>query len=219
MSAATSEALVTTRYTYRYHNDSMMLLKFLLLGLVILLVLLSVFIFVQLGSEPKPLYFRLNANQQIIDPVALDQKGISDPALLTWVNAMVIDAFSFNYSNTYKQEAKLAPYFSAAAMKVYLDLLATDQDFSSIAANKFVVSIIPKAAPEIIVAKAFRDRFAWQIRVPARIRFTNALMTASQDVVLDFLVWRVPETESPLGITIATFTRNIESRTGSQGIL
>lgn len=216
MSAPTPEALVMTRYTYRYHNDSIILLKFLLLGLVVLLGLLGFFVFVQLGTEPKPLYFQLNANQQIIDPVALDQKGISDPALLNWVNALVIDAFSFNYSNVQKQESKLAQYFSAAAMKVYLELLTTDQDLSSIAANKFVVSITPKAAPEIIVAKAFRDRFAWQIQVPARISFNNALMTASQDVVLNFLVWRVPETESPLGITIATFTRTVESRMGLQ---
>jgi hypothetical protein len=218
MSASTPETLVMTRYTYRYHNDSIMLLKFLLLGLLILLGLLGFFVFVQLGSEPKPLYFQLNANQQIIDPVALDQKGISDPALLNWVNGIVIDAFSFNYSNAHKQETKLAPYFSAAAMKVYLELLSTDQDLSSIEANKFIVSISPKAAPEIVVAKAFRDRFAWQIQVPARISFNNALMTSSQEVVLNFLVWRVPETESPLGITIATFTRTVESRMGLQGI-
>ncbi len=216
-STPTQENLVMTRYTYRYHNDSIVLLKILLLGLVLLLGSLVFFVFVQLAAEPKPLYFQLNANQQIIDPVALDQKGISDTALLNWVNALVIDAFSFNYSNVQKQEAKLATYFSAAAMKVYLELLATDQDLSTIAANRFIVSIVPKAAPEIIVAKAFRDRFAWQIQVPARINFNNALMTASQDVVLNFLVWRVPETESPLGITIATFTRTVESRMGVQG--
>ncbi len=218
MSAAIPENLVTTRYTYRYHNDSIMLLKFLLLGIILLLGLLIFFVFVQFGTEPKPLYFRLNENQQIINPVALDQKSISDAALLNWVNAMVIDAFSFNYSNVQKQESKLTQYFSNAAMKVYLDLLATDQDLSTIAINKLVVSITPKAAPEIIVAKAFRDRYAWQIQIPARINFNNALMTAAQDVVFNILVWRVPETESPLGVIVATFTRTVEYRMGLQGI-
>lgn len=215
---AAADQTTAAKLSYRYNKDSNGLLSLLLLGIILLVIMLIGFIVLQFGSQPKPLHFKLDDNLQIISPVPLDQRGISDAALLNWVNSTVIQAFSFNYSNVEKQQSKLYTYFSEAAMKIYLNLLNTDEDLNSIALNKYVVSITPTATPEIIVAKAFRGRFAWQIRVPARITFSNALKKSSQNVTIDFLVWRVPETESPLGIIIATFTRKVNSRSGAQGI-
>lgn len=210
--------VVTSRFTYKYNKDSRGLLNLLLIGIILLLVMLIVFIVIQFSLQPKPLHFKLDEDLQIIVPAPLDQKGISDAALLNWVNSTLIQAFSFNYSNVDKQESKLYRYFSEAAMKIYMNLLNTDEDLNSISLNQYVVSIVPTAAPEIIVAKAFRGRFAWQIRVPAKINFSNALKRSSQSVVIDFLVWRVPETESPLGVLIATFTRKVTYRSGTQAL-
>lgn len=209
---------IVTRYVYRYHNDSLFALNLLLLGLVGLLLVMIFFIFIQIGTQPKPLHFKLNENMQIIDPVPLDQEGISKAALLNWTNQMLMDAFNFNYSNVQKQESKLNQYFSSVAMKLYLDILNTDEDLKSINDYKFVVSITPKAAPEIIVSKAFQGRYAWQIEVPARITFSNALAKGMQDVIFDFLIWRVSESESDMGIVVATFTRRVVSRVSPQGI-
>jgi|JI9StandDraft_2_1071091.scaffolds.fasta_scaffold22553_2 hypothetical protein len=209
---------VVTRYIYRYHNDSLFTLNVLLLSLIGLLLIMVFFIFIQIGTQPQPLHFKLNTNAQIIDPVPLDQEGISKAALLNWTNEMLMDAFSFNYSNVQKQESKLHQYFSEVAMKIYLDILNTDEDLKNIGNYKFVVSITPKAAPEIIVSKAFQGRYAWQIEIPARITFSNALAKGTQDLIFNFLVWRVPESESDLGIIVATFTRKIVSRMSPQGI-
>ena len=210
---------VTKAYlSYQYNKDSSGLLNILLLGSIVLLIMLVALIVVQYIKQPQPIYFKLNKNLQIIEPVPLNERGISDAALLNWINQTVIQAFSFNYSNVEKQPARLYKYFSEAAMKLYMNLLSTDQDLNSIVANQYVVSITPTAAPEIIVARAFRGRFAWQIRVPARITFSNAIKKSTQTVVIDFLVWRVPETESPIGVLIATFTRKVTYRSGAQGL-
>ncbi|HSX19574.1 MAG TPA: DotI/IcmL family type IV secretion protein [Gammaproteobacteria bacterium] len=216
--ATSSEPSQVTRYTYRYHNDSLKALSVLMLGLVGLIAALGFFIFVQIVSNPRPLHFALNKNLQLIDPVPLDQEGIGTAALLNWVNEFVVKAFSYNYSNIQKQAGKLAPYFSDSALKIYDDLLATDEDFKAVILNQFVVSVVPKTAPEILVGKAFKDRYAWQIEVPVTITFSNALYRAHQDVVFDFLIWRVPETESPLGVTVVTFTHDVKTRSGIQGI-
>lgn len=216
--AQSTEAMTVTRYTYRYHNDSVNVLNILLLALVLLIAILGFFIFVQLGTNPKPMYFKLNAQQQIIDPVPLDQEGIGTAALLNWVNELVMKAFSFNYSNVQKQTAKLTPYLTDQAMQIYNNLLITDEQFQNIQLNKFVLSVIPKQAPEIIVSKAFQDRYAWQIELPVTLLFSNASIKTTQDITLDFLIWRVPETESELGIMVATFTYRITGRSGIQSI-
>lgn len=213
-----NEAMESTKYTYRYHNDSLTVLNVLILGLVGLIASLGVFMFLQFVSKPKAVHFPLDAELQIIKPVPLDQEGISTAALLNWVNEFVIKAFSFNYSNVQRQQSILAPYFSDAAMKVYLDLLNTNETFQSIAENKFVVSIVPRSTPDILVGRAFRDRFAWQIEVPAQLVFANALIRSTQDIVFNFLVWRVPAEESDLGVLVATFTYRIDGRIIQQPI-
>lgn len=212
------ENTIVTRYLYRYHNDSLSSLNILLLGLLTLIAVLCFFVFVQIMSKPTPLYFRLNENMQIINPVPLDQEGISRAALLNWVNEIVMKAYNFNYSNMKNQTSKLAPYFTDAAMKVYQDLLLNDEDFRTIPDNRYVVSVTPKAAPEIVVGKPFQGRYAWQIKVPVKITLSNALIRATQDATLNYLIWRVPETESPLGITVVTFTQKVNYRSAPEGI-
>lgn len=221
MSSSTEQAneqYIPTRYTYRYHIDSIYSLNLLLLGLVSLVGLFFLLIFLQLHTDPKPLYFKLNDNFEIIDQVPLNEEGISTPALLNWVNELSIQAFSFNYSNVAKQRAKLAPYFSNNALKIYETLLSSDEEFKRLAEDQFVVSIVPKSAPEILVGKSFQDRYAWQVRVVAEIIFSNALIKGSNDVVLDFLIWRVEDAQFPLGINVATFTRTIKGRSGAQAV-
>ncbi len=205
-------AEVATRFVYRYHNDSLGFLNILLLGFAGLLALLGLFIFVQIGTEPKPLHFPVNSGYELIDPVPLDKEGITTAALLNWVNEIVMEAFSFNYSNVVRQQSKMQPYFSDAAMKLYMDMLTTDEDFSNIAQNKFVVSVVPQQAPEILVGQAYEGRFAWQIKSPIKVTFGNAIMSSSQIMVLKFLIIRVPATQNPLGITVATYTRDVIGR-------
>ncbi len=208
----------TSRFVIAYKRDSRALLNILLLALVAILALSGLFIFIEFGTNPSPLHFKENANRQIIEPVPMDQPGISKPALLNWVNEMVSDAFNFNYSNIDKQPAKVYDYFSDVAMKQYLDLLQNDQDFQLIPEYKFVVSVTPLEAPEIVTEKAFRGRYAWQVRAKIAIVFSNGIRRGTQTNTFDFLVWRVPETENPLGITIASFTRAINGRTALMGI-
>jgi len=218
MSGTTDTGEVTVRFSSRYRGDSMGLLSLLMLCLVVFIGLLVFFIFIQFTSRPAPKYFKLNENLQIIQPVPLDQEGISKAALLNWITDMVRDAFSYNYSNQGKQAFKMKQYFSDPAMQLYLNYLQTDPDFATVAANKCVVSVRIGSAPEIITAKQFKGRYAWQIRVPMEIRFSNALNRATQEMTMDILVWRVPETDQPLGITIGSFVTKITSRSGMQGI-
>lgn len=206
------------RHNSRYRSDSIGALSVLMLGLVLLVGMMVFFVFVQLGTRPSPKYFKLNENLQIIEPVPLDQEGISKAALLNWISAMVIDAFSYNYSNQHKQAFNMKEYFSETAMQIYLKYLQTDPDFIAVAEYKCVVSVRLKSAPEVITGKEYRGRYAWQIRVPMQLRFSNAMIRSTQDMTMDILVWRVPETDSPLGVTIGSFTTKTTARTGMQAV-
>jgi hypothetical protein len=206
------------RHRLQYQLDSQLTINILLIALIILILSIGMFIFVQFGTRTPPLHFKLNDNLQIIEPVPLDQEGISKAALLNWINESLTASFSFNYSNVSKQESKVSGYYSQKALATYLNMLNTDEDFSTIKEHHYVVSVHPTSAPEIITGKAFKGRYAWQIQIPAKIIFSNAMVRASQDITMEYLVWRVPETESPLGVTIANFNRTVVGRVQAKDV-
>lgn len=212
------EPQTTIRQVAAYGKESSQMLSVLFLSVMLMVALLGILIFTQLMSNPAPARFTLNSNLQIIDPVPLDEEGISTAALLNWVNGLLIDAFSFNYSNQDRQRDKIVEYMNDTALNSYMRLFSTDEDLSAVKEMKYVVSVRPEEAPEILVSRAFRGRHAWQIRIPAIIKFQNALMRQSQRVDVEFLVLRVPETESPLGITVASFSYKVNSRSNRRPV-
>ena len=214
--AEQDEPMTTVKRIVAYRQESSKSLGLLLLGTVALIGVIGLLLFTQLTTRPDPLIFELNAKEQIIDPVPLDQEGISRAALLNWVNNLLITAFSYNYSNIDKQFSKIADYMSETAMESYRNLLRTDEDLASVEEMQYVVAVVPKTAPEIVVSRSFRGRHAWQIRVPIQLTFSNALRKSTQQAEIEFLVLRVPETESPLGIKVAGFTFKVIRRANIQ---
>lgn len=207
------------KLSVNFKNDMTMQLNILLLGMLALIALIWLFAVTQYFARIDPLYLRENQNYQIIDPAPLDQEGISKPALLNWVNEFIMDAFNFNYSNMDRQPSLVAEYLSEKSLQLYRDILEGDRDFAMIKQNQFVVWVKPTAPPEIITGKAFRGRYAWQIRVSLATNFGNARRISSHQSTFDFLVLRVPETEAPMGIQIASFTRRVYGRQAPTEVL
>lgn len=212
------EPQTVIRQVAAYSKESSNILSILFLSVLVLIALLGLLIFVQLITVPAPANFTLNSKLQIIDPVPLDEEGISEAALRNWVNNLLIEAFSYNYSNQDRQRDKLVEYMSDTALNAYVRLLNTDENLSSVKGMKYVVSVKPEEAPEILIGRSFRGRYAWQISIPAIIRFQNALVRQAQRVEVEFLILRVPETESPLGIKVANFNYKVNSRTNRTNI-
>ncbi len=208
--------MILIKHRLRYITDHRKQLSLILLGTILLICLLLAFMVVQFSTRIKPLHFELTDNMQIFEPVPLDKEGITKPAMLNWINNIVNLMFSFNYSNVSAQRSKLIEFLGDNALQAYTDLLVYDEDFNKIAERKYVVSVIPTATPEILTSKDFKGRYAWQIRIPARLVFSNATMREEQEMILDFLVWRVTESESPMGILIANFSRKVTGRYGGQ---
>jgi len=200
------------KHKLRFKLDNTFMLGVLLLGIILLIVILALFTIVQLSTRSQPLHFKTNEQMQLIEPTPLDQEGISKAALLNWVNELMMESFSFNYSNQDKQAAKLAPYFTEDAMRQYLDLLNNDDDFKAIKQKYLIVSASATSTPEILTSKAAKGRYAWQIQLPVIIVFSNAKINNVQEVVFQFFLWRVPVSEAPLGIILGNIDRQITSR-------
>jgi hypothetical protein len=204
--------LYTVKHRIRFSIDNQALLGILLLGILVLIIIIFLFMFVQLSTRTLPLHFKANDQMQIIPPVPLDQEGISKASLLNWVNSIMMEAFSFNYSNQDKQAGKLAPYFTDDAMKQYLDIINNDDDFKTVKTDYYVVSAVATSTPEILTSKAAKGRYAWQIQLPARITLSNAKFTKVQEVTFEFFVWRVTELEAPQGVILGSFDHQITNR-------
>ena len=166
----------------------------------------------QLGTAPDPLRFYVNENEQFIEPVPLDKPSLSQAALINWLTDLLTQAFSFNYSNQSKVESILQDYLDSRGLETYRAMFENDRDLKTIKEKKMVVSVQLTASPEVVRESVVRGRYMWQIRAPIRIVMRNALISSMQERKMEFLIWRVPETDAPIGVRVTRFSAQLTRR-------
>lgn len=178
-------------------------LQYFLIGLLLLFIVLKV-----VSKEP-PAYFPMTKNYQLISNTPLEQKSLTDPILLNWVTDAVMKAFHYNYRSVYRLPDILAEYFDDRAMQNFFTLLERDNYIKRVIPEQMIVSAEAISSPEIEEQQAYDDRYVWQVGLPIKIKFENRLTRLEQDVKLTLLVWRVPETDNPIGVRITNISREI----------
>ena len=200
-------------YRFDYINDYLdkisiiMFMQYLLIGLLIF------FIGLQIVSKEPPAWFPMTKNLQLIRNTSLDKRALNDPVLLNWVTDAVMGAFHYNYRSVYRLPEILAEYFDDRAMKSFLQLLERDKFIKRVVPEQMIVSAEALSSPEIEEQGPYEDGYVWQVSIPIKIKFENRLNRLEQEVKLTLLVWRVPETDNPIGVRITSINREITRQT------
>lgn len=208
------EQYIKVRHVSRYMKDSSWLINLVLLSCIALIVGIAFFLLVQIKTRIEPKYFLVNQKNQLVDEIPLDKPTLTRPELLTWINNIMSEAFSFNYTNKHKQRARMAKYFEPKALDTYMEILEKDTDFAKMDENQLVVQINATDAPKIVQERILSGNYAAIIRIPARITFINSQMQSRQDAFIDFVIRRVDIDESADGVKVVSIIRKVNSRTG-----
>lgn len=174
--------------------------------------MISFFIFTQVMAVPNPIYFKLTTDDQIIEQVPLDLPAISNAALLNLVNEAVNQAYTFNYRNLKNQVDILKPYFDERGLTSYVKVLREDENMSAVVPDKLIVSAKVQKAPQVVREGNLKGRYTWQIKFPLLVRYENKSILRRQEMDMDIIVWRVPETVSPNRVKITTIRTEIKQR-------
>lgn len=185
-----------------FSKDSLIWLRIIILMQLLFLSGQITFIVINYLNEPKPIYFPLNNNDQLINSAPLSTPGLTDAELLNWVTASMIVSFSFNYVNYDKIADKIGQYFDSAGVASYLKMIAEHPNIQQVVSKKLILSGRPTGAPRIAQDGVVDGRYAWQILLPFVLKFDNQKTNFSSELTLEILVIRAPVQQAPLGVKI-----------------
>lgn len=195
-----ADSLVISRNNFS--KDSLVWLRIVILVQLIFLGFQIAFVVIMFQNEPKPVYFPLNNNDQLINSVSLSEPGLTDAELLNWVTEAMIVSFSFNYNNYDNIAEKIEDYFDPSGIASYLKMIATHPQIQQVVSKKLILSGRPTAAPRLAQDGVVDGRYAWQILLPFILKFNNQKIRSESELTLEILIIRTPIQEAPLGVKI-----------------
>lgn len=193
-----------------YVQDKLYTLIIVLLLQLGLLTGLGGFIFYQLNTVPKPIIFQATERKQVIRPLPLDDPAMSSAAVLNWVVEAIRVSYSFNYRSINNHIDKISPYFDNRGLTKFFEIVVSEPNMRLVKADKLIVSMHIKEAPKIVREGKINGRYAWRIALPIELRYENSIILKRQELDIDLYVWRVPETEAPIGIKITNFNIKVK---------
>jgi len=200
-----------------YVRDHILLLTIILVLQICLSVSLGGFIVYHSLSIPQPIIFQATANKQIIAAAPLDAPSMNSAAILNWAVEAVRVMYSFNYHSIEMHPARISPYFDKRGLDRFFTIMDEDPNLKLVKSDKLIVSIKAIEAPKIITEGKIDGRYAWRISLPMAIRYESALIARHQEIKIDLYVWRVPETEAPIGVKITNLNLEVKQAYKFQG--
>ncbi len=180
----------------------------LVIGLLVTLitnVMMAFLLFYIVTHPPAPRYFSTSLGGRITPLIPLDKPNQADASILQWANKAAIAAFSYSYVNFRDELQASSGFFTDEGWSQFLTALKDSNNLEAVKARKMVVSAEATRAPEIIERGVMPDgRYSWRIQIPLLVSYQGQV-DATQNVVVNLLIVRVPSLNAPSGIGIAQF--------------
>lgn len=202
--APTQDALAAVTLRNAFYRDGR---SKLVIALLVTLIMNGIMMFLLLYiymHPPAPRYFPTSLSGRITPLFPLDQPNQLDASILQWANKAAIAAFSYSYVN-YRDELQASSgFFTDEGWTQFLTALKDSNNLEAVKARKFIVSAEATRAPEILKTGVIDGRYSWRVQIPLLVTYQGQV-EATQNVVVNMLIVRVPTLNSPSGIGIAQF--------------
>jgi len=173
------------------------------MGLAVVLAV-SVLGNVYLGLRPiEYRYFVTDPAGRVTEIQAINRPIQSQEMVLNWATQSITRAYSMNFANYAQQLKDIEPNFNDAGWRGFQEALKTSGYLEKMLANQYATTAVPKSAPVVVDQGNYGGVWAWRLQIPLTVLYKSASVSQSQDITVDAIVVRRPETEHPSGLAIA----------------
>jgi intracellular multiplication protein IcmL len=197
------EAVATVLAREAYTRERHYLLIRVILGLLAALVVMSAALLFMATRPPQNHYFATDRDGRIMPLVPIDRPISSQTDLTNWVANSVAAAYTFDFANWRNELGAAQSNFTRAGWKGFQAALKDSGLLQTVMDSKYVTTAVPKSAPVLLDSGIIEGRYAWKLQMPLLVTFQSSEKTVSQDLMVNVIVVRQPETEQPRGLGIA----------------
>ncbi|HKY69832.1 MAG TPA: DotI/IcmL/TraM family protein [Gammaproteobacteria bacterium] len=201
----TQEKLSIISLRNAFYSDHQFYLHVFMLFLIAIIGSLALFIFYQMLSKPKPLYFHTYEENRLLETIPLEQPFLSENDLLQFTTEALISAYTYNYINYNQVIERVNKYFTPKGYQQYRNALRDSGTLQAVIQRKMVVWAEPIGAPVVLKAAPLppRNFWTWRVELPILVTYQSADEMLRQELKVTVLITRVPTTLSTDGVMIA----------------
>lgn len=148
-------------------------------------------------------YFVTDPSGGIREIQTLNRPIQSQELVLNWATRSITKAYSMNFANYSQQLKDIEPNFNDAGWRGFQEALKSTGYLDKMIANQYSTSAVPKSAPVVVAQGEFNGVWAWRLQLPIIVSYKSASVSQTQEITVDVVVVRRPETENPSGLAIA----------------
>ncbi len=166
---------VLARNQFYWENYRRLSMIFVLL--LLLIFVLSGFVFYQRVAWPKPKYFATTPDGRPIPIIRLDVPLYQDPTVvLNWASSALLAIYSLDYVTWRYTLQSIDSYFTPKGYQDFLTALKVSTNLEAIKANRQVVSASITAPPKLNRSGQLSADvpYSWDIQMPVTITYQNS---------------------------------------------
>lgn len=153
-------------------------------------------------TKPSPVKFVVGKEWRVLSTVPVDQPYLNTADLIQWVSTALPAALTYDFLH-YTYQLKLSQqYFTINGWKRFSDILNVYANYNTITNTKIFISGTPAGAPFILNQGLLQGKYAWWVQMPIDISSMSYNTSATNLVVFQVLVVRMPTDNNLDGVAI-----------------
>lgn len=174
------------------------------LGLAAALVIMVIVIGYLVTRGPVIQNYGLTPDLRVIEMAAVDQPMVTEQQMRNWAADALRAIYSYDFVHWRDQlNSNRALFSTDEAFAGFVAAMQQSGALNTVRRKKLVVSSILREPPNITNKGLYQGRYSWRVQVPINVRYESASSSMTQELLVNLLVQRVPQTVNPRGLGIS----------------
>jgi intracellular multiplication protein IcmL len=197
------EAVATILAREAYTRERHYFLVRVIIALSLALVVMSAAVLFMATRPPVNHFFATDKDGRIMALTPIDKPIGSLADLESWVASSVVKAYTMDFANYRVSQDEAQRNFTAPGWRGFKNAMDSSGFLQTVVDKKYVTTAVPTSAPVKLDEGLVDGRYAWKLQMPLLVTFQSQTGNQSQNLMVDIIVVREPETQNPRGLGIA----------------
>lgn len=197
------EAVATILARDAYARERHYLLIRVIMGLLIALGCSSASNLYLATRPPVNHYFATSGDGRLMQLTPVNRPIGSEAELNTWTANSVVQAYTFSFANYRAEQSAAQKNFTPQGWRSFQLALRESNLLQTVIDERYVTTAAPTGAPVLLDSGLVEGRYAYKLQMPMVVTYQSSARTTSQNLMMDIIVVRQPETDNPRGLGIA----------------
>lgn len=192
---------VVTRNEF-YRDGFRNLIKIVILeGAIIIGLILTLIVHIN-NSVAHDRYFATTADGRIMQLSPLNERFLTDSALVSWVAQAATEVMTFGFHDYQRRLQQASRHFTKAGWETFSSAMERARIIESVTAQRQVVVASPRSAPVIRQQGVAAGKYRWVLEMPLTVEYRAREQSRVDNLKLTLVVERVSSLENPNGVGI-----------------